>query len=95
VIAAGVPEDLYWRSTPYEVRMLIRALHDRRKQEDRAATLRAGMIAAAVYNVHRRKGARPVKPTDFVREERKVVDPDTMVEILDGWRVRTVGGEDE
>ena len=37
-----------------------------RGAEEKAAVLRAGLVAAAVYNVSRKKGARFIQATDFL-----------------------------
>jgi hypothetical protein len=85
VVALGVPDELYWRSTPYEVQQLVRAIVGFRQQDAKAATLRAGLVAAAIYNVNRRKGAKVIKPQDFVREPAKPVDPNQMAEVFKAW----------
>lgn len=58
--------------------MLLKELEDRRQLEQRADTLRAGLVAAAVYNVHLKKGKPAVKPTDFLPREVKIVTPAEM-----------------
>lgn len=65
-MASGVPDELYWRSTPLEVGALLDQIVDLESRRERAAALRAGLVASAVYNVHRRKGAKALKPSDFV-----------------------------
>lgn len=71
-MAAGVPDELYWRSTPVEVGALLDAMDERESRQERAAILRAGLVASAVYNVHRKKGKPAVKPQDFIRKQHKV-----------------------
>jgi hypothetical protein len=76
---------VFWRSTPAEVGALLEAIAERDAARERAANLRAGLVAAAVYNVHRRKGAQPIRPEDFLREEPKVLTPEEMEQMMDGW----------
>lgn len=69
-IIAGIPEDLFWRCSPQE----LGALFERRREKDREAYLRAGLIAATIVNVQRRKGAALVQPGDFFRARPKEED---------------------
>ena len=73
-MAAGVPDELYWRSTPAEVGFLLAALVARESRREHSAALRAGLVASAIYNVNRKPGTRTLKPSDFVRE-RKGIEP--------------------
>ena len=73
-MAAGVPDELYWRSTPVEVGSLLTALVARESRREHSAALRAGLVASAIYNVNRKPGTRALKPSDFVRE-RKGIEP--------------------
>jgi len=54
-------------------------------RRERSAALRAGLVASAIYNVHRKKGARTLKPTDFIRTEPKTLSPQAMREELIAW----------
>lgn len=66
----------------------------RRVEQDRAATLRAGLVAATIVNVHRRKGSRLVQPGDFIREAPKAedyMDVETAKSFMDRWAVSTQG----
>jgi hypothetical protein len=63
----------------------VRAIIGFRRDEAKAATLRAGLVAAAVYNVNRRKGAKPIKATDFVREPPRPITADEMAALFKGW----------
>lgn len=92
-MAEGVPDDLYWRSTASELMAILEHTSRRREQQERAAAHRAGLIAAMIGNVHRKKGARRLKPSDFVREPTRVVSPETARQILDGWAARQNRGE--
>lgn len=81
-IAAGVEDTLFWRSTPCEVRALIDALIDREQAVNNADNIRAGLITSAVYNVHRKKGAKSLKPKDFFREQKKPKGPRAMMDVM-------------
>lgn len=87
-IAAGVPDELYWQLTPPEIRALLEELAEREARQERNAALRAGLVAAAIYNVHRRKGTQALKPEDFVRPERervKILPAAEMAKRLQAW----------
>jgi hypothetical protein len=62
---------------------------DRESRRERAAVLRAGLVASAVYNVHRGKNQRPIHPNDFLRDETKqsvrILPPEQMVSTMDQW----------
>jgi hypothetical protein len=69
-----------------------------RRDEAKAATLRAGLVAAAIYNVNRRKGAKPVKASDFVKEPPKPITADEMAAVFKSWAQshnRRMGHEQE
>ncbi len=53
--------------------------------DDRAATLRAALVAATILNVHRRRGARLVQPQDFVRMPDDYLTPEQAVAHMDAW----------
>jgi hypothetical protein len=60
----------FWQSSPEEVEAVL----DRKYETERAAYLRAGLIAATIVNVNRKKGARLTRASDFIREPRKAED---------------------
>jgi hypothetical protein len=68
-----------------ELRALLRQIEKRRVSEEKAAVLRSGLVAATVYNVHRKKGSRAAKPTDFIRQEARVLSPEEMERQMDAW----------
>lgn len=74
LIICGIPNELYWELTPEEVDALFRvkSKYDRALHE--AAILRAGLVAATIVNVHRKKGARMVHPHDFLKRPRREKD---------------------
>lgn len=69
-VAAGVPDDLYWHLTPADTRVLIEELGERRKADQDAANLRAGVVAATIANIWRKKGSRAIRPQDFFRRRK-------------------------
>lgn len=83
-IIAGIPEDVFWRSSPQELEALFRA----RREKDREAYLRAGLVAATIVNVNRRRGARLVQPSDFIVEPPRPEDymgVEEAVAMMDAW----------
>lgn len=91
-VAAGVSDDLFWRSTPVELEELLYQIGEREKRLQIAATERAGLIASMVYNVNRRKGRRALKPSDFVKREPRRLTPEEWERELDGWMRATNKG---
>lgn len=75
-----------------ETNSLLEAMVEKAQAEGKAATLRAGLIAAAVYNVNRKKGAYFLQPKDFLDEPPVLLDPETMEIHLDAW-ARTANKE--
>lgn len=55
-------DEVFWRSTLSEVVAVLERDHARRRE----ANLRAGLIAATICNVNRKKGTRAFVPEDFV-----------------------------
>jgi hypothetical protein len=47
--------------------------------------LRAGLIAAAVYNVNRKKGARMLQASDFVVMPDDFLAPEDAASYMDAW----------
>lgn len=89
----GYAPDLFWDSTLQEVRAVLR----HRAQLTRAANLRAGLVAAVLVNLHRKKGAARVRAEDFltpdVEEDR--LEPAEAVSFMDRWMTQqnaTQGG---
>lgn len=74
---------MYWRLTPEEVFAVLREV----AQRERAASLRAALVAATIVNVHRRKGARLVQPEDFLedRSERQYMTPQQGAQFMRQW----------
>jgi hypothetical protein len=64
----------------------------RKHESERAAYLRAGLIAATIINVNRRKGAKMVKPSDFIRErprDEDYMDATTAKKVMTQWAKQT------
>ena len=70
-VASGIPDELFWKLTPVEVGALMDDLVDIESRREKNAALRAGLVASAVYNVHRPKNMKALKASDFVKEEKK------------------------
>lgn len=76
--------------TPADV-LLSTSAYERREE---AAYWRSGLVASAIYNVNRRKGAKTLKPGDFMpkRRKRHKQTPSEMAKILKSATV-ALGGE--
>jgi hypothetical protein len=84
-LAAGIDDDTYWQCTPQETRLLFEAFGRRQSQLARAETLRAGLIAAAIYNVNRRRGTPVITPEDFLPRDQVTVSPEVAVSMFREW----------
>jgi len=80
-MAAGIPNALYWTLTPAEVVAVVREVALR----ERAANLRAGLIAATLMNIHRKKGSRLIQPGDFLRRPREYMTVEAAQEFMHSW----------
>jgi len=93
-MAAGVPDEVFWRLTPQE----LLAMFERKREAERAAFLRAGLVAATIVNVNRRPGTRAVEAADFLQESRRAEDymnPAEGRRFMDQWvreQNKAVGG---
>jgi hypothetical protein len=85
IVAAGIPDELYWRSTPVEVRALLEAIAEQEAARQKSDTFRAGIVASAVYNVNLKKGAKQIKPTDFLPKEAKAVPVEEAEKVMLAW----------
>jgi hypothetical protein len=75
---------VFWASSPRELEVLFKSY----KERDRQSFLRAGLIAATIVNVNRRKGTALVQPGDFLREAPRAedyLDADAARAMMDGW----------
>ena len=86
---AGIPPDLIWELSVPEIEAVVGL----KCEDDRAACLRAGLIAATILNVNIRKGARKYKPSDFVSMPDDYMTPELAKAHLDAWARETGGGE--
>lgn len=96
MIIAGIPNDLFWDLSLDE----ILAVSERVTERERAANLRAALVAATIANVHRKSGSRVIQPRDFLREPARYMTPEEGARALEAWARRhnaTVlpGGEGE
>lgn len=64
---------------------------EQRVEEERALRLDAGLIAAAIYNVHRKKGVRMLQAADFVSMPDDYMSIEAARAYLDGWAVEQSG----
>lgn len=87
-IAAGVPNELFWEITPQELAEILK----QKREQERAAYLRAGLVAATIVNVNRKRGSRMVQPSDFIRElprDEDFMDVEEAVAMMDRWAKTT------
>lgn len=83
-MTAGISNELFWTLTPREVEEILK----RRGEEERSRNLRAGLVAATIINVHKKKGAPLTKPADFLRSRPQpgdYMDLKQSVRALDAW----------
>ena len=73
--------------------LLIGKIIERRKAEEKASVLRAGIIASTIYNVHRKKGTRAARPRDYLREDPGILSPEEMEMEMDAWARSTNKGK--
>ena len=90
----GVSEDDFWRCTPIELDALLDKIAERDEARERAAALRAALIAAEVHNANRVDGRgrrigyrKPVQPADYLRESQEVqyVSGETLRGLVHDW----------
>jgi hypothetical protein len=67
-------DDLYWRLTPVETGALLDEIVALESRRERSRDLRAGLVAASIYNTTPRKPGSPnarkvYQPEDFVGRE--------------------------
>ena len=80
-VAVGIPDELFWRLTRGEVMAVLKEV----AQRDRQANLRAGLIAATIVNVNRKKGTRMLKPEDFLKSPREYMSVEEGTQFMDRW----------
>jgi len=80
-LRCGIPNELIWDLAIPEIEAVVKL----KVEDDRAATLRAGLIAATVLNVNRKKGTRLVQPTDFVSMPDDYLSPEQAASYMDAW----------
>lgn len=86
----GLADDYFWNLTP----LLFGMLSEQHRQRERRKDLRAGLVAAAVYNTARTKKTDKVwMPGDFFGEAKSngVQTEHEMMLAMDAWVVRTKG----
>ena len=87
----GMSEEAFWRSTP----RMVYALIERWELEQERRDHRAGIVAATIANVNRRKNSKAYSPADFVPQRRqpRPLDADEQVALVVALN-RAFGGED-
>jgi hypothetical protein len=80
-LTCGIPHELFWELSIPEVEAVI----EQRVAEQRAQTLRAGLIAATILNVHRSKGQPLVQPHDFLPGQDQFLTPEEAMAFMDRW----------
>lgn len=63
------------------------AVINRREEYERRRDMRAGLIAATIVNVKRKRGARLTHPGDFFqsRDQKNFMSPDEAARFMDRW----------
>lgn len=64
---------------------LLEEIGARERQRQKADSLRAGLIAAAIYNVNRKRGSRALTASDFVEEEPVILSAEQMEAEFARW----------
>lgn len=90
--AAGISEDDFWRCTPEELNALLEKIGERDEARERAAALRAALIASEIHNAHRcnSSGKRilwrdTVDIGDYLPQPVKYVDGEELRSIVHDW----------
>jgi hypothetical protein len=91
-VAAGVPDELYWRLTPVETGALLDEIIGREMGRERAASYRAAFLVSELRNVHRQKRSDRVwTPEDFLKDEAAagpLLGPEHLAGAMDGFAER-------
>jgi hypothetical protein len=88
-LRCGIPNELIWELSIPEIETVVQL----KVEDDRAASLRAGLIAATILNVHRKKGTRVIQPQDFVRMPDDFMSPEAAQAYLDAWAISQGDGK--
>ena len=72
---------MFWDLTLREVEAVLK----RCIGHARDANLRAGLVAATIYNVNRRKGTRMLKPSDFLTQPVRHMSVGEARTFMDQW----------
>lgn len=85
----GLSDEFFWSLSP----LMFARLHERFRQRERSADLRAALIAAEFRNSNRTKDTDKYwTPFDFFPEDRTAKGPQTeeeMLWVMDQWVART------
>lgn len=78
---------MIWQLTVPEIEGVL----ELKIEDDRAAALHAGLIAATIINVNQKRGSRMVQPRDFFRMPDDYLTPEAAVAFMDSWAVSQGG----
>lgn len=92
-MAMGVSDRLFWQVTIPELDALLSEIRDLREREYRANAHLAAMVACATYNVHRKKGKRPLRPQDLLKQPAKELTPEQINAQLYSWAMAIPGAK--
>lgn len=77
----GITNELFWELAIPEIEAVV----DLYLESERAKTLRAGLVAATIQNVHRARGVPLVQPKDFLPAPREYLTPEQAAAFMDRW----------
>ncbi len=82
-MVAGISNELYWDLTLREVEAVL----DRVAEREQALNLRAGLVAATVINVKKKKGSPLVRAGDFFkkRQDKEYMSPAEAHRFMGRW----------
>lgn len=89
-MAAGITDRVWQTTTPRELSLLLTKRAEIEEARQKRDDMRAGLVAAAIYNVNRaKKTDRVWSPADFFRDDDShVVKPEVMEQRLLAWARR-------
>jgi len=80
-VGCGLSADVFWDLTMREVGAVMEC----KRRHVQNANLRAGLIAAILVNLHRKKGRRAVKPADFFATAPTRMSARSAEPFMDAW----------
>lgn len=79
---------MFWHLDFREIGSVFRERAAIRQAKQDAMNLGFGLVAATLVNIHRKKGTRPVQPSDFFAGPEERLTVNEAVEFLDRWADR-------